>query len=426
MAISTEKSINTAVNTGKLNTTLDIENIFRYLEIDDVVKGTKYHGMYKGVVNTNTSCFFNQITINAFARRYNKIISVKFFLNGCYQITGIKYIEQSIYILKKLLKRIMVIKGSKEVEVILDEGILYDREDYDNFFGMKKTRFEMIKIYNHDNKIIGYRKGNDFIINGRKVMLYRDNFICKEPENFKKKVFNYNGDYLGYYHYTFSRKVKVLRLNKNAILVKEDTFTYKITNKFKNDIGYEIFYPNEDYEGPTSISGDTREYTPEDREVITFHYSAIQNKDVLEELQGCGDFQDIVNCKVSNANFSFNLLLGGRVFNKKKLCETLVNEFGLCVFYELEGNYQTINVKLFYDKDMNMLYKTKVFEHRITVMIFNNGKVGVCGCKSYPQMDQVKAFLDETFEIISTRDVFTGRQQEVEIKNENLTIYDLI
>ena len=426
MPISTEKQINTAVNTGKLDTTLDIENIFNYLEIDSVVRGTKYHGMYKGIVNTKTSCFFNQITINAFARRYNKIISVKFFMNGSYQITGIKYVEQSIYILKKLLKRILLIKGTKEVPVILEDGILYDYEDYENFMGQKKTRFEMIKIYNDKNKVIGVRKGDDFIINDRKVIIYRGNFLCKEAEDFKKKVFNFNGDYLGYYHYTFSRKVKVLRLNKNAILVKENTFTYKITNKFKNDIGYEIYYPDPDYDGPTDSEGDNRNsYEPEDRKYITFSYSGIESKKVRNELLGYGSFEDIVNCKVSNANFSFNLLLGGRVFNKKKLCETLVEEFNLCVFYELESNYQQINVKLYFDEDMKMVYKTKAFEHRITVMIFNNGKIGVSGCKSFKQMDIVKDYLDRTFEIISERDVFTGHQ-EVEIKNTELTIYDLL
>tara|TARA_B100001287_G_C22679940_1_gene529783 strand:- start:1568 stop:2326 length:759 start_codon:yes stop_codon:yes gene_type:complete len=84
--------IDSNINLKSLYESLEIDNVFRYIEYgDNPKKGIKHNKIKNPRSNKTIKYFYNQITLHVFI---NKIINVKIFNNGKFQMTGVKTIEQ--------------------------------------------------------------------------------------------------------------------------------------------------------------------------------------------------------------------------------------------------------------------------------------------------------------------------------------------
>ena len=84
--------IDSNINLKELYETIQINDTFKYLEYgDNPKKGEKYNKVNKPRGNKTVKYFYNQITLHVYS---NKIINVKIFNNGKFQMTGVKNIQQ--------------------------------------------------------------------------------------------------------------------------------------------------------------------------------------------------------------------------------------------------------------------------------------------------------------------------------------------
>ena len=100
--------ISTMTACAEITTNITLKNLYSQVNIDDFIKYAE-HGdnNYKGYAKKNDKqkrkekpkrTFFNQLTLHCFYD--NKIINVKFFNNGKIQMTGLKYENQGLKLLK--------------------------------------------------------------------------------------------------------------------------------------------------------------------------------------------------------------------------------------------------------------------------------------------------------------------------------------
>ena len=226
--------ISTSVCVSSFDELIDLEVVFNNLCIDETIISMKYHGNFKGEVKS-TGSFFNQITVIIYVKKYNKEINLKVFKNGKAQVTGVTSEDQCNETLNLFYNKIKDIRGTKKVHVKIINNIIYDLEDYNKFNGLKHTRFQSIKIYGEIDGsyiVIGERKGNDYIINNEKVVIFdQDNnlFMQIKHSNFIKKIYDKNGKEVGYVQYTYNRPRKIVILSgykfiendkKNIIFMK--------------------------------------------------------------------------------------------------------------------------------------------------------------------------------------------------------------
>lgn len=84
--------IDSNINLKELYEIIEINDVFKYLEYgDNPKKGEKYNKVSKPRGNKKTKFFYNQITLHV---HNDKIVNVKIFNNGKFQMTGVKNIQQ--------------------------------------------------------------------------------------------------------------------------------------------------------------------------------------------------------------------------------------------------------------------------------------------------------------------------------------------
>lgn len=84
--------INSNINLKALYDSLEINDKFRYIEYgDNPKKGIKHNKIKNPRNNKKIKFFYNQITLHVFV---DKIINLKIFNNGKFQMTGVKGIDQ--------------------------------------------------------------------------------------------------------------------------------------------------------------------------------------------------------------------------------------------------------------------------------------------------------------------------------------------
>ena len=147
------------------NTRFDFESIFNNVNIDNEILGIKYHDNVKGNIKNN-GAIFNQITFKMYIISENKVVNIKAFINGKFQISGVKNKIQAKKAVKLFLNKIKNIYGTLEVPIVIKDNIIYNKSEYES--KEIHSRFNYIKIYgkneNNEYIIIGHQKKVEFTI----------------------------------------------------------------------------------------------------------------------------------------------------------------------------------------------------------------------------------------------------------------------
>ena len=142
--------ISTITSVAELNTTIDLEVLFKNIEINEKIKYIEKGELKKGSPNKKkrasrkakkTTVFFNQVTLHFL---HEKIINVKLFNYGKVQMTGLKKETQGEFVIKELINIIQMIDSKNEHKIFLKSQ---ERYEYDNYrialinsdFDYKKT-----------------------------------------------------------------------------------------------------------------------------------------------------------------------------------------------------------------------------------------------------------------------------------------------
>ena len=192
MNIIPEKlSQSTICYTSYLGTTLNLYNIYKYMQLDkDYIVAIKsdygisclpeYKNDFKSITQKSTKKFFNQMTIimNIYD---NNFINIKLFQNGSLQISGCKKIEHVNIIYNKLINQL-----KKTINDNTSDTVLKYVEDYTK---LNATKFKI--------NLINTNFGMIYAINREKLydILIKQNIQCrlsnKHPcVNIKHKIDN--------------------------------------------------------------------------------------------------------------------------------------------------------------------------------------------------------------------------------------------
>ncbi len=173
--IPEDVKISTMSTTCKLGTTIHIEKLYKYLELDNSsVITLKYNGKIRTIDPTEKKKmkkpkknFYNQITLVVTTSKGRttkqvvptkaKKINVKLFRNGSVQMTGCKRIEDCNTVLGKLVKKLSLVYGRKK------RGKMVDIQFVENINELKVTGFKIDMI--NSNFEMNYPINRDALYN---------------------------------------------------------------------------------------------------------------------------------------------------------------------------------------------------------------------------------------------------------------------
>jgi TATA-box binding protein (TBP) (component of TFIID and TFIIIB) len=434
--VATNTSISTTVCLSSVGCPLDLEIIFYKLPLDDCILGIKYHNRYKGQVK-ETGSFFNQATIVMYIKEVDKQVNLKIFTNGNIQITGVKSENQVTATLETFISKINDIKGQTKIKVTCKDQIIYNKEEYNLFITEKHTRFDCIHFYNDDGKVIGERKGNDFVIflndtreNVTTFMIDDETFFLqkKHSANFCKNIYNRHSELVGYTQYLFRRKRKNLIIAGNKFIddLKVDTSSIENQDSIKDCIkSISIYDRYNNFIGKQLI------FITIKKEIL------LKSLTIIDDLYSnysalLGVPLEKFNINTININCNFGLVKNGIPIDLDRgiLHHELVNKYKIISYYDPSGKYQAINVKLYFDENNKIVDNVKndsLFKFKCTAMIFKNGKILLAGCKNVDDINIVKDYILKIFNEEGNH-IFNKNlvKEKITIINENITIYDLL
>lgn len=366
---------------------LNLINIGKYLEIDDIVIGFKYNlnddsilkGEYlttfykkskvKNVNKINKRLFYNQISIIVNYNNHN--INVKLFGNGNLQLTGIKDIKEGKIISEIIYDKIKNLVGYKEnILLTKDENgvytdvknIIYSNENMPSVIGYKSKKEN---VYNVDAKNYTVEQNTDF-------------FTCTKFEGKKiKRLLDFKGNSIGYSQIQLVRNKGKLYNNNTNIHVCNNTIYYdgKDNSYIIGTINYKM---DEKYETPQNELCEITDDVCEIKYFCNpFNFNLNSNK-ILDEIV----FKENVNCINIVVNIGFEL-------NRQRIYTQFV-EHNYLSKYKPES-YS--GVKFFYkdniDNNGKCTCNNKCTCINITFFIFQSGNVIGCGFKSIEQIEKV-------------------------------------
>lgn len=418
--------IATCTYIAKLETTFDLQAIFTYIKLDENIKGVKFNNKIRGDMKT-TGSFFNQLTVKIFIDFLDKETNLKIFPNGNFQISGVKNNNQACHSIKIFLEKIVNIKGEYTENVIVEDGIIYNKNDYIKLHEHKSKfdRFNSIKIYKKNNELfsfLGEKKNNlKFIINKNYVYFCDINkwFVEISHINFIKNIYDVNGNHIGYYEYIMKYKRKNLILHDCKFILKEnETNIHEIVNKYKQVIGERHFIKN----------NVERTYNKEISS-INLYYDGITNQDIKNSVISKdlfkSDFISKINLQITNINSNFAFDLKGHMLNKSNVHNIISEKYNVLSYYKPDSKYQAINIRMYFDENYNLTDINNKYIHRFTTTIFQNGKIMISGCKNKSHIVTVKKKLIEIF-TENYDDFIIKQNKDIIINNEELSIWDVI
>jgi hypothetical protein len=313
MLTSTEHEIITLVYTGDLHTKIDLIDLYKKIIINDTIKSAKYNGMGKGDI-TSLKSLYNEVAIRVFSEYYDKHINIKVFSNGKIHISGIQNIDQAKEATKIILDILVSVKEKINIKVILIDGIIYDKHDYETH-GLTnlKSRENIVKIYSKPNsngisKRIGFKKGIKYVINDDECFLYEDVFASSKFNNSIKNIYNKNGNILYSYEY-------IHKFNKKNLIMMGRTFestsdgNFDIIDKYGNTTGSISVTKNEDNEKITEITEINE--TMINIECVPDEY--------LNKFDSIDEILESIAFNISNISRKFDLLHNNRKFTLNKI-----------------------------------------------------------------------------------------------------------
>lgn len=430
------------------NSAIDVESIFETLKIDNICRGLKYLNNFKGNVKQTTVSFFNSITIVLFLEKFDKEVNMKVFTDGKVQLSGVKHDQHVICALEIFKNLISDINYKKDIKVLVENNIIYNKELYDKHINTKSSRYNFIYMYgrtseNTDYKIIGERKENKFTIfvNGvrENVIEFCDEYFVqtKKTIDHVKLLFDKNGNIVGQVKYVFRRKrknitikgvlfIEDVKIDVEAIEQKSDIKncikTISMYDRFNNFTGKQIVLLFNNIVKPFN----------HDYNFITIKCKAITCSNNEFKLT---TFNINCNFQLYLENESKNILILKNVYTY--LTNSCINSY-----YDPSTNDPALNIKFYFNKDdngefvqivNNEIFGSKkdhkppnVFDLKVSVRIFNTNKISIHGCSDKTQILLVKKILLEMFN--SNVETFYKKQTNIKplIINENISIFDLI
>lgn len=199
------------------NTTYNLYEIAKNLKIDDIILGLKYnnnkYSFFKGLYQNSLKTFNNQITLKV---KYNdRIMNVKTFQNGSFQMTGCKKVEDGYFLTELLIEKFKNTYNNKE-EIItkIENGLIIDNKN---------------NIYNNSENFIGYYNNDNYVINNKNYIYIKEKEIFINVRRIKnqQEVLNKNGVIIGYISYNFIKNNKKFYSNNKGVLI--DYINNKIT-----------------------------------------------------------------------------------------------------------------------------------------------------------------------------------------------------
>jgi len=419
-------SISTCTYIANLNSCIDLDCIYNKIKLDKTIIGLKYNNCCKGDIS-KTKSFFNQLTIKLYIKKFKKETNLKVFSNGKFQLTGVKTFEQAEECLKIFCRKIAYIKGYETREIKVVDGIIHDKTDFDNLVNF--DRFNFIKIYKKidgEYRYLGDKKAdNKYIINKNYVCFCPERkwFIDIAHKNFTKIIYNIDGVYIGHCKYKMHRKLKNLILQDTTMKQKEDDKNvFTIFNKYSNVIGEKHIVIEKNACFPTrddNLNGKVKIY-----------YSAVKNEETMEALKNeifyHKAFEDRIQLQLSNINSNFKIDLGDNSLNKNVIHETMTQKYNFLSYYKPDSKYQAINIAIYLNENFEVIKISKKFTYKVTITIFQNGKIMISGCKSLEQIPIIKKMILDIFSENSDTFLFSKQKIKLETELENLTIWDLI
>tara|TARA_B100000900_G_scaffold386548_1_gene377101 strand:+ start:1521 stop:2279 length:759 start_codon:yes stop_codon:yes gene_type:complete len=128
--------VSTITSVAELNTSIDLDLLFKNIELNENVKYIEKGDQKKGdPINKKrnqkskkkSNVFFNQATLHFL---HDKIINVKLFNNGKIQMTGLKKESQGEAVIKELINMIQKIDKKNDHRIFLN---LQDKYEYNNY-----------------------------------------------------------------------------------------------------------------------------------------------------------------------------------------------------------------------------------------------------------------------------------------------------
>lgn len=381
MKISTMK-ISTMTCSAKIpNCELNLWNIERYLELDEIIVGIKTNNGFKGTYWTNKykrskNKKINSINKNSFSNQISVIINtggnyinVKIFKNGSLHLTGCKSIEMARTTVKVLLRELYKLID-KKVKILLtkdENGVLLDKNNF---------------IYSHglNCMTIGYidcdkQNVKKYIICNKTYRI--DNktnmFICEKMETKRQyKILNLSGEHIGYKQINLTKGNSKF-YNKYVQYDEHNNLIY-CNNNVIGTINYNI---KTDLLDDTILVDDIQEINYGCNPFIKYTYS-IFNFDKDSDKEFDSNFLLTINC----INISFDIC---KRINREKLYRSLVNDNYICKFKP--ETYSGIKLvykidKLGYKIDGKCHCSVNCTCEEIIFLIFQTGKVLATGFKN--------------------------------------------
>lgn len=414
--------IATSTYIAQLDTTFDLDSIFSHLKIDKEILGIKYNNKTKGQMKS-TGSLFNQLTAIVYLETLQKETNLKVFLNGKFQLSGIKNTLQATECIKLFLQKIVDINGFYLQNVIVEDSIIYNKEDYDNIYTNQHSfdRFNYIKMYRkikgtEEYEVLGKKCKDKYIIDKKYYNFCKDtkHFIDIGHKEFKKQLYDPNGNHIGHYFYEMEYKRKNLILHGTEYLESEDPCICIIQNKYKNVIGERTFVKTNE---PTYNK-------PCDN--ILIKYSAIQSKNIQDNIRNGELFiGDKLTLEITNINANFSIIIDNKKLNRIAIHNTLVEKYNILSYYKPDSKYQAINIKMYYNEELKLIPASNKYSHKFTATIFQNGKIMLSGTRCKEHILLVKNEIVNIFN--DNAESFVIKELEpVELPIEELSIWDIM
>ena len=409
----TESKLITIVYSANLGTSIDLCDLFKKITINESIISVKYNGEAKGPVKS-LKCLYNQVSILVFSDIHDKYTNVKVFSNGKIHISGIQNKDQAISAIRVILNILISIKEKEQIDVIVVNGIIYDKKDYDKH-GLTdlKSRENIVKIYSFDpitkiSKKIGFKKGKLFVIHGETCILIEDHFVSSKFINSVKNIYNKNGDTTHSYEYIhkFNRKNNIMA--GRYFSLNED-YNFDILDKYYSITGTISVVKNEDNERLPEIDPDLPS--------ITFETECISDK-FLSNYSDIDEIMDTI--KLNVVNYSKKTLIlnenNQTVINKQKLHEIFRDQ------YPANSKENEWKTDTYLDiNDRRLIVKISNGDYHATCVFFSTGTMLLSSKNSSDS--KVKDFITK---ILNENDISENIKaiNTLEI-NDKLTIFDL-
>lgn len=401
MLTVSKTSIVTGICSGKIECDIDLHQLFDKLEINSIVLGAKFHGETKGDISNNRS-FFNQITV--IVKIPEKIVNVKIFGNGNLHFSGIKTIENAQDAINVLKGQMILIQGEEKIEVLVINGVLYDKKNYEKYSSSKeKNRFEMTKIYSYPDaegkvKVIGFKKHNEHIIGKESTCVEGEYLVSMKFKNCLKKIFNKSGVEIGHYSYESIYKRKNIIL-KGKKLFQESEFFTRVEDFYGNTVGTitKVLASPEEVLEP-QVSGE-----------FLVDYACLGDYSALNNL----------NLEISNLNCKFSVSSPcGNLFDKAALNELFSKKYGLESYLNKESGYQGLSLKMYYPEEGK----------KVSILFFRTGTALMSGPISKPEILRAKKDFVKMLQDNKEKVLLLGKTayEPTEDLDPTLTIFSLM